>query len=103
MKETKPDALFEGWLALPEAQRKPMDAAYQDIFELSCEKGFRAIIDEARWQPTAQPCLRGDLPLFTEGRYAGPELSWREEGDGATAAWSQSSIHRAGLSRFEKW
>ena len=38
------------FLDLPEEQRKPMDAEFQDIFELSCEKGFRAIIDEARWQ-----------------------------------------------------
>ncbi|AOV18742.1 hypothetical protein BJI67_15990 (plasmid) [Acidihalobacter aeolianus] len=55
MKETKPDALFDGWLTLPEEQRKPMDAEFQDIFELSCEKGFRAIIDEARWQMQADP------------------------------------------------
>lgn len=55
LKETKPDALFEAWLALPEDQRKPMDAEFQDIFELSCEKGFRAIIDEASWQMQAKP------------------------------------------------
>ncbi|TQE99617.1 MAG: hypothetical protein FKY71_07670 [Spiribacter salinus] len=55
IKETKPDALFEAWLALPEDQRKPMDAEFQDIFELSCEKGFRAIIDEAEWQMQAEP------------------------------------------------
>ncbi len=48
MKETKPDELFAAWLYLSEEQRKPMDAECQDIFELSCEKGFRAIIDEAR-------------------------------------------------------
>ena len=44
MMETKPDALFDGWLALPEEQCKLMNAAFQDIFELSCEKGFQAII-----------------------------------------------------------
>lgn len=55
MKETKPDALFTVWLDLPEEQRKPMDAEFQDIFELGCEKGFRAIIDEARWQMQADP------------------------------------------------
>ena len=55
MKETKPDELFAAWLDLPEEQRKPMDAEFQDIFELSCEKGFRAIIDEARWQMQAVP------------------------------------------------
>lgn len=53
MKETKPDALFTAWLALPEAERKAME--FQDIFELSCEKGFRAIIDEARWQMQSEP------------------------------------------------
>ncbi|HYW91869.1 MAG TPA: hypothetical protein VFA95_05295, partial [Gammaproteobacteria bacterium] len=55
MKETKLDALFNAWLALPEDERKAMDAEFQDIFELSCEKGFRAIIDEARWQMQAEP------------------------------------------------
>ena len=55
MKETKPDALFVAWMKLPEEQRRPMDAEFQDIFELSCEKGFRAIIDEARWQMQADP------------------------------------------------
>lgn len=55
LKETKPGELFTAWLALPEDQRKPMDAEFQDIFELSCEKGFRAIIDEASWQMQAEP------------------------------------------------
>lgn len=55
MSETKPDELFAAWLELPEEQRKPMDADFQDIFELSCEKGFLAIIDEARWQMRGAP------------------------------------------------
>jgi len=50
MKETKPDELFAAWLHLPEDQRNAMDAEFADIFEMSCEKGFHAIIDEARWQ-----------------------------------------------------
>jgi len=50
MKEGKPDELFAAWLALPEAQRNVMDAEFQDIFDISCEKGFRAIIDEAKYQ-----------------------------------------------------
>src|SRR3990172_12180847 len=49
MKEGNPDALFAAWLNLPDAQRNAMDAEFRDIFELSCEKGFRAIIDEAEW------------------------------------------------------
>lgn len=47
MKEGKPDELFDAWLNLPEAQRNAMDAEFQSIFDMSCEKGFRAIIDEA--------------------------------------------------------
>jgi hypothetical protein len=50
MIETKPDALFEAWLILSEKERKALDSQLQEIFELSCEKGFRAIIDEAEWQ-----------------------------------------------------
>lgn len=50
LKETQPDALFTAWLDLPDAQRNAMDAEFRDIFELSCEKGFRAILDEAEWQ-----------------------------------------------------
>ena len=49
MKETQPDELFAAWLDLPDSQRNEMDAEFRDIFELSCEKGFRAIIDEAEW------------------------------------------------------
>lgn len=55
MKETQPEALFDAWLELPEDRRKPLDAEFQDIFELSCEGGFRAIIDEASWQMQTDP------------------------------------------------
>jgi hypothetical protein len=47
MKETKPDELFAAWLYLPDSQRNELDAEFRDVFEVSCEKGFRAIIDEA--------------------------------------------------------
>jgi hypothetical protein len=50
MKEGKPDELFTAWLTLTEAQRNAMDAEFRGIFEMSCEKGFRAIIDEAEFQ-----------------------------------------------------
>ena len=55
MKEGKPDELFGAWLVLLDDQRNAMDAEFRDIFEMSCEKGFRAIIDEARWQLRATP------------------------------------------------
>jgi hypothetical protein len=50
MKEGKPDELFSAWLELADSQRREMDMESQEIFEMSCEKGFRAIIDEAGWQ-----------------------------------------------------
>jgi hypothetical protein len=55
MKEGKPDELFQAWLALPDPQRNKMDAEFRDIFEMSCEKGFQAIIDEAGWQMRETP------------------------------------------------
>lgn len=55
MKETKPDKLFAAWLDLSEDQRGDMDAEFREIFEISCEKGFRAIIDESLWQLRENP------------------------------------------------
>ncbi|MEX0963778.1 MAG: hypothetical protein WDZ52_07035 [Pseudohongiellaceae bacterium] len=55
MKETKPDALFTAWLALNDEQRNPMDTVFREVFNLSCEKGFKAIIDEANWQLRETP------------------------------------------------
>lgn len=55
MKETKPDELFNAWLLLPEENCNEIDAILQEIFELSCEKGYIAIIDEARWQMQDNP------------------------------------------------
>ena len=49
LKESQPDALFAAWLPLPDHQRNALDAECQEIFEMSCEKGFRAILDEAEW------------------------------------------------------
>ncbi len=47
MKETKIDALFEAWMAVPEAQRAKMEVDLREIGDMSNEKGVRAIIDEA--------------------------------------------------------
>jgi hypothetical protein len=57
LSETKPDVFFDLWLKLPEGQRNTMEAEFRDIFEMSCEKGFRAILDEALWHlsPEADP------------------------------------------------
>jgi hypothetical protein len=48
MKETRPNELFEAWLTLPDGQRHEMDAEFREIFEMSCEKGFPAIIVQPR-------------------------------------------------------
>ena len=61
MKESKPDELFTTWLNIPNVQRDEMDGEFQDIFELSCEKGFRAIMDEADFHLSAD-----DLHSFAE-------------------------------------
>lgn len=58
MNETRPDELFAAWLNLPESQRNEMDAEFRDIFELSCEKGCKAIIDEAEWHLARDPDAR---------------------------------------------
>ena len=55
MKETKPDELFGAWLNLPSSQRNAMDAEFRDILDMCCEKGFRAIIDEAKRQLRETP------------------------------------------------
>jgi len=49
MKETQPDELFTAWLQVPDSRRNEMDTEFRVIFELSCEKGFAAIRDEAHW------------------------------------------------------
>lgn len=49
LNEAEPDELFTAWLDLPDSRRNQMDSEFREIFELSCEKGFRAILDEAQW------------------------------------------------------
>ena len=41
---------FSAWLCLVETQRSAIEAEFREIFERSCEQGFRAILDEAAWQ-----------------------------------------------------
>jgi hypothetical protein len=50
--------LFAAWLYPPVSQHNGIDAEFRDIFELSCEKGFRAIIDEAEWHLANEPLAR---------------------------------------------
>jgi hypothetical protein len=64
MKEGRPDELFAAWLVLPDQTRNEIDAEFRDIFEMCCEKGFKAIIDEAPWH--LKRGTTDDLPPFVE-------------------------------------
>jgi hypothetical protein len=61
MKETKPEVLFTAWMDLPEDQRHGMDAEFAEIFEMSCEKGWAALRDEAQWQLKHDPVELDDF------------------------------------------
>ena len=69
MPDSKPEALFAAWLDLSEDQRHQLDADFRDIFEMSCEKGFKAIIDEAEWQMQSAP---EKLTVFIDALSAQP-------------------------------
>lgn len=55
MKEAKPEELFTQWLDLPASERSAFDAIFQELYELACEKGTLAIVDEAKWQMQDDP------------------------------------------------
>lgn len=74
MKDGKPEKLFEAWLALPDDQRHGLDAEFCDIFGMSDEKGFRAILDEAQWHLRDVP---EDLASFVEALSALPNHYYR--------------------------
>jgi hypothetical protein len=59
MTETRPDSLLKAWNDLPDRERKPMETEFREIFDLSSEKGFIAIRDEAKWRLGRDP---GRLP-----------------------------------------
>jgi hypothetical protein len=92
MKETKPDALFTAWLELDEQNRNPMDAVFREIFNLSCEKGFKAIIDEARWQLRESP---EEIPPFIEALSELPNHYHR-----AIVAYLEHQDYWKGATRF---
>ena len=55
MKQGKPDALFDAWMALPDAERQRMDADFRDIHDMGDEKGWQGMLGEARSQMHGQP------------------------------------------------
>ena len=62
------------WLDLPEDRRQGLEAEFQEIFEMSCEKGTWAILDEAhdRWRDDP-----GRLGAFIETLSLQPSHSHR--------------------------
>lgn len=47
--ETQVEPIYEAWLKLPEDARNAMEQDFQEIDELACEGGSKAILDEARF------------------------------------------------------
>ena len=74
LKETQTDPLFAAWMELSEEDRSAMEAEFREIFEMSCEKGVSAILDEARWQWRTDP---DQLAVFVEELSALPGHSHR--------------------------
>ena len=96
MSDTRHDELFAAWLALSDAQRNNMDAEFRDIFEMSCEKGCHAILDEATRQ------LRGAWPfrysaLATDQSYRLTKMESDEVGCVATSAQRRSAGSAHGM------
>lgn len=46
---------YERGLAFPQDNAIHETPTSRDIFEMSCEKGFKAIIDDAKWQIQTEP------------------------------------------------
>ena len=62
------------WLALPEDRRQGLEAEFREIFEMSCEKGTWAILDEARHRWRDDPARLG---AFIETLSSQPSHSHR--------------------------
>lgn len=92
MKEARPDALFEAWIALPDDQRNPMEADFREILDMSDAKGFRAISDEAAWH------LEDDAPALAAFMAALSALE--DHGARAMTAFLDYSEFWKGATRF---
>ena len=79
MRETQPDELFKAWLELPEKHRNALEVDFREIFEMSCEKGIRAILDEANWHWREDPDqLKSFVEMFSSqpGHYHRAMITW---------------------------
>jgi len=54
MPEGSIGALFENWLTLSDNDRNSIDAEFKEIYEMGCEKGFNAILDESKFHLTKE-------------------------------------------------
>ena len=70
MKEGRPEELINAWAGLPVDQQAEMEAEFREIQEMSGEKGFIAILDEARWHLEARP---DELKKFVDTLSALPD------------------------------
>ena len=55
VKERDIDAIRDAIIALPENNRQQIEADFRDIDALACERGFRAMMDEAAWHVRNNP------------------------------------------------
>lgn len=63
LKDAKTDDLFAALRELPDEQRQPIDAVFSDIFDMSSERGYKAILSEAPHQFKATP---EKIPAFID-------------------------------------
>lgn len=47
MKETKIEALFDAWTALPDKDKARMEGELREVWNMCCAPGYQAILDEA--------------------------------------------------------
>jgi len=47
IKETKIEALFDAWTALPDKDKARMEGELREVWDMSCAPGYQAILDEA--------------------------------------------------------
>lgn len=55
MKERELDALFDGWMSLPDDDRRRSDADFREIDDMGSEQGWLAMLAEARTHLGGQP------------------------------------------------
>ena len=67
----------DAWIALPEERQRTHEAEFREIFEMSCEKGTWAILDEARcrWRDDPEGLMAFIEALSSQPSHAHRALS----------------------------